>query len=138
MRPSRKPRIILIFLIALCALFVYSYTARLAEKSRIDSEIVAMQARIDEAKNEQYALDAQLEELNQPDYIDGVARTKFDRAKPGDKILVIIDEPAVSAATAELPVAAAATSNPIDYRNFPVWQQWVVFFTTDTFSLAIQ
>lgn len=97
-----------------------------------------MQARIDAAKNEQYELEAELEALNQPDFIDGVARTKFDHAKPGDKVLAIIDEPAASLGIGELAVAAAATSNPIDYRNFPVWQQWVVFFTTETFSLSIR
>jgi cell division protein FtsB len=138
MRPSRKPRIILIFLIALCALFVYSYASRLAEKSGVDAEIVAMQARIKEAKSEQYELLEELDNLSQPDYIDRVAREKFDRAKPGDKVLVIVDEPSLSAAAADAAVGNAAPANPIDYRNFPIWQQWVVFFTTDSFTLSIQ
>jgi cell division protein FtsB len=138
MRPSRKPRIILIFLIALCALFVYSYASRLAEKSGVDAEIIAMQARIEEAKTEQYELLEELENLSEPDFIDRVARKKFDWAKPGDKVLVIVNEPDLSAAGAETAVDEDGPSNPIDYRNFPIWQQWVVFFTTDSFTLSMQ
>jgi cell division protein FtsB len=137
MRPSQKPRVILMFLIALCGLFVYSYASRLAEKSRIEAEIVAMQSRIDEAKTEQYQLLEELDQVKQPDYIDRVAREKFNRAMPGDKVLVIIDESEASTSNDTRGSASAAT-NPIDYRNFPIWQQWVVFFTSDHFTLKLQ
>jgi cell division protein FtsB len=136
MRPSRKPRVILIILIALCGIFVYNYTARLGEKAHIESEIAAMQARIDAAKSEQYELLKERDELNQPDYLDNVARKTFGLARPGDKLLVIVDDPAASSHADEIAVSAAA--NPIDYRNFPIWQQWIVFFTTDSFALSLQ
>jgi len=68
MRPSRKPRIILVFLITLCGIFVYSYTARLGEKSRVQAAIVDMQARIETAKAEQYKLLDERDELNQPTF----------------------------------------------------------------------
>jgi cell division protein FtsB len=138
MRPSRKPRVILVFLIALCGLFVYSYTSRLAEKARIETEIVAMQALIAEARTEQFELLEEREKLNEPDFIDRVAREKFDYARPGDRVLVIIDEPASSTTLGGFSHGAATAGNPIDYRNFPVWQQWVVFFTSDAFTLSLQ
>ena len=138
MHPSRKPSIILIFLIALCGLFVYSYTTRLSEKTYVDAAIVAMQARIQSAKVEQQELLEQRELLDQPDYLDRVARTKFNYALPGDRVLVIIDEAEEGTAANNAPLTANAASNPIDFRNFPVWQQWVVFFTSDSFVLSLQ
>lgn len=138
MRASRKPRVILVILIGLCGVFVYSYTSRLAEKSHLDTEIMAVQARIADAKIEQHKLEAELEYLNEPDYIDQVARETFDRAKPGDKVLVIVDQPAAASQAATEAVIAVAAANPIDYRNFPVWQQWVVFFTADSFTISTQ
>lgn len=136
MRPSRKPRVILILLIALCGIFVYSYTSRLMEKAAIEAEIVEMQARIREAKAEQYQLTAELESLSQPDYIDKVAREDFGYAKPGDKVLVVVKEPTPSPLEDKTSGLAGATST-VDLRNLPVWRQWVVFFTTDAFTLAV-
>ena len=135
MRPSRKPRIILIFLITLCGVFVVSYAARLGEKARVDGEIYAMQARIDAAKSEQFELLEERDSLTHADFLDRIARENFGFAKPGDKLLVIMDEKAAAPAASE--VAVAATTNPIDFRNFPVWEQWVVFFTTDSFTLSM-
>jgi cell division protein FtsB len=135
---SRKPRVILVFLIALCGVFVYSYTARLSEKSDVDAQIVAMQARIEGAKNEQYKLLNEREDLNQPDFLDRTAREDFGMVKPGDKLLVIVDEAAESAKVNDVTVAAAAATNLIDYRNSPIWKQWVVFFTTASFTNSLQ
>ena len=111
MRASRKPRIILVILIGLCGVFVYSYTSRLAEKSQLDAEIMAVQARIAEAKVEQHKLEAELEYLKEPDYIDQVARETFDRAKPGDKVLVIVDQAATGQVATEA-VSAVTAMNP--------------------------
>ena len=138
MRPSQKPRIILIILIALCGLFVYSYTSRLAEKSHLNAEIMAVQARIDAAKTEQLELQEELAYISQPDYINEAARVQFNSVKPGDRVLVIVDKPVAKADAAMESLTAVASANPIDYRNFPVWQQWVVLFTTDSFRLSTQ
>jgi cell division protein FtsB len=137
MRPSRKPRIILIFLIALCGIFVYSYTSRLMEKAQLDAQIAEVQARIDDAKTEQLELLAERDNLDQPEYIDRVAREIFGWVKPGDTALMVIKEPAPSPFAEN--VAAAATSiSTVDLRNLPVWKQWVVFLTTESFTLSVQ
>jgi cell division protein FtsB len=137
MRPSRKPRIILFFLIALCGIFVYGYTARLGEKSRVEAQIVRMQSQIDAAQAEQFRLLKERDGLNEPDYLDKVAREDFGLARPGDKLLVIMDQPA-NASAGNIAIAAPAVVNPIDYRNFPVWQQWIVFFTTSSFKFSLK
>jgi cell division protein FtsB len=138
MRSSRKSRVILVFLIALCALFVYSYASKLGEKSQVETQIATMRERIDAAKTEQHKLLAERDSLNQPDYIDRIARVKFDRALPGDKLLVIIDEPATTSSADAATVNTTAIANPVDLRNFPIWRQWVVFFTSEAVTLSIQ
>jgi len=137
MRTSRKPRIILILLIALCAIFVYSYTARLGEKSRVEADIVRTQVQIDKAQSEHYRLLKERDELSEPDFLDRVAREDFGLARPGDKLLVIMDQPTTNSSASDVAVAAPV-ANPIDYRNFPVWQQWVVFFTTSSFKFSLK
>jgi cell division protein FtsB len=136
-RPSRKPRLILIFLIALCGLFVYSYTMRLVEKAQVEARIVEMKGRIEGAKNVQYSLLEQREGLSEPDYLDRVARENFGLAKPGDKVLVVIKEPIAASPSAEAPAAAAAVT-PVELGYLPVWQQWISFFTTEELSLSDQ
>lgn len=136
MRPSRKPRLILIFLIGLCGLFVYSYTLRLIEKSGVETDIVRLQARIDAAKTEQFELLAEREALSEPDYLDRAAREIFDWARPGDKVLMMIKEPASAPDTAQAPAVTSVTP-AVDLQNLPVWQQWVSFFTTESFALPI-
>jgi cell division protein FtsB len=138
MRSSRKSRVILVILVALCALFVYSYASKLGEKSQVETQIAMMRERIDEAKTEQHKLLAERERLNQPDYIDRVARMKFDRALPGDKLLVIIDEPATTSSADAIAVKSSAEANPVDMRTFPIWRQWVVFFTSDAVTISMQ
>ncbi len=137
-RPSRKPRIILVLLVALCGFFVYNYTARLVEKSHVETKIVAMQTRIDEAQTEQYALLEERNRLTEVDYLDRVARENFDYAKPGDTLLVIVDESGSSSNKALDLVATAAATNSIDVRNFPIWKQWTVFFTSEKIVFSIQ
>jgi cell division protein FtsB len=136
MRPSRKPRIILVFLIALCALFVYSYTSRLAEKSHLDALIAAEQGRIAEAKVENAILREEQAKLQQPDYLDQLARKLFGYGKPGDQLWTIIDAPEHASSSAESTVAESPV-NPLDFRNYPVWRQWIVFFTAENFTVSM-
>lgn len=138
MQPSRKPRIILIFLIALCGLFVYSYAARLGEKASLETQIVAMEAQIAAAQNEQLQLQAQQERLNEPDFLDDAARTLFDHALPGDRVIVIVDEPTGQDGAESMSVAGEGATNRDVFYNFPIWQQWVVFFTNDSFAVSLR
>ncbi len=137
MRPSRKPRFILIFLIGLCGLFVYSYTVRLVEKSRVETDIVRLQARIDAAETEQFELEKEREALSEPDYLDRAAREIFDWARPGDKVLMMIKVPASPVPdTAQAP-AVTSVITAVDLQSLPVWQQWISFFTTESFVLPV-
>ncbi len=134
MRSSRKPRFVLIFLLALCALFVYGYTARMDELAALQGEITVMEARIAEAKQEQERLVEQLAYVNSPDFLDQSARKDFDMGLEGDRLVVPIPQPGradpsvTGGMVVELPGETGATALGFDPHDLPVWQQWVTFF----------
>ncbi|MCC6168238.1 MAG: septum formation initiator family protein [Caldilineaceae bacterium] len=133
MRTSRKPRFVLVFLLALCALFVYGYTARLDELAGLQAKIVTMQARIDDAKQEQTKLESVRADIAGDDYLDRAAREIFDYGKEGDRLVVPIapGEGAARAVTGGMamqPGSANVTAALFDPHDLPVWQQWVAFF----------
>ena len=53
----------MIGLIVLCGLFVYGYNGRLAERDRVQAEIVAMRADVDTSLQKQAELKAELAEV---------------------------------------------------------------------------
>jgi cell division protein FtsB len=139
MRPSRKPRFLLFFLITLCGLFIYSYTGRQAEQEEIAEDIAALQAKIASAQHQNKALQQELLYVTSPDYVAEAARQDFDYALPGDRVVVVVKEPPDSSTLASGSVAsgiqpadAGQPSAPSDGDVLPVWQQWLVFFTTGT------
>jgi cell division protein DivIC len=138
MRSSRKSRVILIFLIALCGLFVYSYTSRLMEKAQVEAQIAEVQARIVEAKTEQEKLLKERKALDQPDFIDRVARRNFGMGRPGDKVVVLIKGPASAPVAENVSAVPSTVVSSLDVGNLPVWRQWVAFFTSETFTLSIE
>lgn len=131
MRTSRKPRFVLVFLLALCALFVYGYTARLDELAGLQAEIADVQARIDHARQEQKKLESRLADVTSDDYLDRAAREIFDYGKEGDRLVVPIapEEGAARGGMATLSGSANAPAALLfDPHDLPVWQQWVAFF----------
>ena len=134
MSSTRKPRLILMLLIALCGYFIYGYSTRLIELGRIEAEIDAKETKIAMALVEQAELNAELASLNSPDYLDKAAREIFDMAKPGDTVLMVI-KPTPQAIVAAEEVAAPNTSGIATGEVLPVWQQWVDFFTTEELAL---
>lgn len=137
MRPSRKTRFLLIFLLVLCALFVYGYTARLRELSALQDEIAAMQSRIDHARLEQKRYEEELAYVMSPDYLGAAARQDFDMGIEGDRLIVpVVKADSVGAtstgAAAALLAETEAAATPFDPYDLPVWQQWVAFLTANS------
>jgi hypothetical protein len=133
MRTSRKPRFVLIFLLVLCALFIYGYTSRMDELAGLQAEMVAIQSRIDHAKQEQTKLVDERAYVTSPEYLNRTAREDFDMGKPGDRLVVPIPPEGGTSVTGGMAVAAASvpetTALAFDPHDLPVWQQWVTFFT---------
>ncbi len=130
MRSSRRPRLILILLIALCGVFVYSYTSRLQEKTQVETQIAAMHAKIEQASNQQYKLLEELARVRAPDFLDHKARREFGLAMPGDIVLTVVQLD-TSTGTPVQPADVAAAEAVVDSPGPPVWQQWMTLFTTE-------
>lgn len=134
MRPTRKPRLVLVFLLALCALFVYGYTARMQELDVLQTEIVAMQGRIDHAQQEQQRLIGELKHFTSPDYLEQAAREDFDFGREGDVVIVPIKPGGGESSTTGGMAVQPAIAEPVlvfDPHDLPIWQQWVTFFSTN-------
>jgi cell division protein FtsB len=140
--PGTKWRTILFVFIALCVVFVASYSQRLLDKSRVTAETEEWQARIEHALDRQLALQSELREINSPAYVDRIARQELDMVRPGDKVLVIIEEvvapvveaasvdeqPEVAAAVEEIEAVAPAAAQ-VDGPS--IWQQWLTVFIAE-------
>lgn len=129
MMSSRRARVILASLIALCAVYVYSYTTRLAERAAVEAEVAAMQAQVDAAHLRRQQLEAELAALDDPDFLERMARQEFEMARPGDTVLVIVRETPAAPPVSEQ--ASAPTRTTGISRTQPVWRQWIDFFATD-------
>jgi hypothetical protein len=121
----------------LCGLFVYSYTARQAERAVIEQEIDALRAQLLAGEQEQQRLQEELAYVSGPDYLDKVAREEFDMARPGDRVIIRVDkQPAALAEGAPVesrpvapPQATGADEHSIEPPAQPIWQQWFSFFS---------
>jgi cell division protein FtsB len=141
LRPSRKPRILLVLLLLLCGLFVYSYIGRQDERAVIEQEIDALRAQLVAGQQEQQRLQDELAYVSGPEYLDKVAREEFDMARPGDRVIIRVDkQPAAWVGSAPVesrlvaPQAADADEFRIEPPAQPVWQQWFTFFSTTSGS----
>lgn len=134
MRPSRKPRFVVIFLLVLCAVFIYGYTARMGELAGLQVELVAIQARVGDANQDRKKLESERAYVASADYLDRTAREDFDFGKAGDRLVVPIQalDGASGTASSGMAVPAGAAVNAaavvFDPHDLPVWQQWVTFF----------
>jgi cell division protein FtsB len=140
--PGTKWRTILFVFIALCVLFVTSYSQRMLDKSRITTEAELWQARIEQALDRQLALQSELREINSPAYVDRIARQELDMVRPGDKVLVIIEEPVapvvgVASASEQREVVAVVEETETDapaasqVDGPSIWQQWLTVFIVE-------
>jgi cell division protein FtsB len=137
LRPSRKPRILLVLLLLLCGLFVYSYIGRQAERTVIEQEIEALRAQLVAGQQEQQRLQDELAYVAGPDYLDKVAREEFDMARPGDRVIIRVEkQPAAFTGSAPVGVqlsepqaSAAPNLRPLPPAE-PIWQQWLAFFSS--------
>ena len=107
----------LVVLIMLCLIFVISYAARLGERQRMEDEIIAQETAIANAIVRQAQLEAELERVSSPAYVDEVARTVFQLGKEGETTFkgVLLSNSSPD------PVL---NTQPQLYRD-PVWRQWL-------------
>ncbi len=149
--PSLRSRLVLVGLIALCIVFVTSYTHKLKVKSQVLSEIRQNQQRVDETKQKNLVLQQRYDYVMSPDYVDNIAREDLDMAKKDDTVIVVVPSTpppitqttgisgAITAAAVQQfnatgnasSVTVTAAPNhaaTTDTHQVPVWQQWFSLF----------
>ena len=139
---QRRP--LLFLMLALALVFVASYTSRLTEYRRLQTQKASLQAQIVDAEARGRQLLADLSYVKSNEYVEAVAINELDMAKEGVTVLTIIDEPVqpeidldapseaeIESAVIEQAETAQATS---DRNNGDAsgWRQWLsIFSATD-------
>ncbi len=119
---STRARVILLALIALCLLFVVSYTGRLVQRSRLQAEIQQWEERLAQEQARQLELQAELTYVSSADYVDEVAREELEMVRPGDTVIVVLEGTPIPTPTVT-PTPAPATMAP-ETSSAPPWKQW--------------
>jgi cell division protein FtsB len=127
---TRRPlfsRIGLLLLIALCVLFVSSYTSRLVRKAHVEQEITEWEQSIAAAEQRQLELEAELDYVNSSAYIEERAREELGMGREGDTVIIVV----ASTEVPEMPVAmyettvdktSSGSASPAE----PTWRQWMM------------
>jgi cell division protein FtsB len=122
-------RLILFALITLCVLFIFSYSKRLEEKAQLQAEIKLWQERVEQDKAQKSRLEAEVKQVDTPEYVDEVARRELNVSKPGDKILILYQvtpEPTV------IPTATPLPPTPLPRVDEQAnWRRWLELFISD-------
>lgn len=119
-------------------IFVSSYTSRLLRKAEIEQEIVAWEQRVDEAEFRRSELQAELDYVNSPAYLEEAARDQLDMAREGDTVIIVV--PTGSTLTPGDSEVDGDNTRTMDSggsemvramagsRDSPTWRQWIALF----------
>ncbi len=90
--PKRKLNLkkfsIAILVVLFAAYFVYIMIWQQITISKKNNEIDALSERIEEAKSQTEKLEAELENLNDPEYLEKIAREKLGLVRPNERVFV--------------------------------------------------
>ena len=117
--PKRDTRLLGIILALLCLLFVSTYAGRLARKTALEQEILRQEAKIEQSKEHQRALVAELRYIRSDAYVEKLAYDEFGMIRPNEEPVVMV--PVIEA---DVPVVEPEDSFP----SLPLWRQWLARF----------
>ena len=117
--PKRDTRLLGIILALLCLLFVSAYAGRLARKTALEQEILRQEAKIEQSKEHQRALVAELRYIRSDAYVEKLAYDEFGMIRPNEEPVVMV--PVIEA---DVPVVEPEDSFP----SLPLWRQWLARF----------
>lgn len=90
---SKLLKRILPLVILLMAIFlIYHLGSNFLHIRRLESEIERMEARIEEAERRQEELELESERLDDPDYIERIARRKLGLVRPDEELIIPYEE----------------------------------------------
>jgi cell division protein FtsB len=128
---ARQYRLVLIVMILFGLFFVAGYAGRLAERARLEGELVGWQARVVQAQGRQAQLQAQLEYVQSDAHIHEQAREQLGMVQPNDELVILVKRTPM--APTPTPLATTVTSAqplPLETPNWRLW--WELFLPAPT------
>ena len=113
-------RVAILVLLLVCVYFIVIFGEQAARANRLEAEIDQQRASIAAIRQENARLAVRAEQMNSPAYnayVEQVARRDLGLARPGETVVIVPRQAAVSRATAEPP------SEPEVRRQN--WQLWI-------------
>jgi cell division protein FtsB len=123
---AHRLRLALIVLILFGLFFVAGYAARLAERARLEGELVGWQGRVVQAQGRQAQLQAQLEYVQSDAHVHEQAREQLGMVLPGDELIILVKR--TPTAPTPTPMATPATPGQPLPLETPIWQLWWELF----------
>lgn len=120
--PAEAPkdgRPLLVVLIALCALFVFTYALRLDVRDQREEQIAIQMQANEEAIARSAELEREYRNVDRTGHADTLIRTLLQMGKPGEQVLVGVSPPSITGAAP----ASAAPVLPQDSQA--IWEQWL-------------
>jgi cell division protein FtsB len=115
--PKRDSRLLFILVCSLFLILILTYAGRLARKAQLDIEIARWEAKIEQSKTHQRALESELRYVQSDAYVEKLAHDEFNMVKEGEQLIAVV------------PVAAATTAEDASIETdvvvVPRWQQWL-------------
>ncbi|MFN2362692.1 MAG: septum formation initiator family protein [Halarsenatibacteraceae bacterium] len=85
-------RIIPLFLIFVLIIFTYQIFNNYSQINELEKSIEETEAEIDETKESNLELERELSLVDNPDYIERLAREKLGLVKPGEELIIPVKE----------------------------------------------
>ena len=111
--------------VASTALFILAlaFGGKLLEGYRLRQHNAMLRTEIRLLETQRQELEARLEEVKTPEYVERVAREEYHWVKPGES-LVVTTFREQSAAPAAVAVVGDLTSTPSENETGPYWEAW--------------
>ena len=84
--------VIPLFLILLLIVFTYQIINNYRQINQLESSIDSVESEIDETKELNLQLERELSLVDNPDYIERLAREKLGLVKPGEELIIPVEE----------------------------------------------
>ncbi len=81
-------RILPLLIMIMAVFFLYNIAANFFRIRRLRTEVERMERRIEQAEAEQEELKLELERLDDPDYIEILARRRLGMVNPGEELII--------------------------------------------------
>ena len=118
--PPLALRLAAILVVPLLLYALVAIGQKALENYRLNQEADGLRAEIVSLRNQNIALQQQLEAARSDAAIEAIAREQLGLVKPGDKPLVIVSDHPAAAAHPQ----PAAASTPTPGPTPPPWRQW--------------